>query len=252
MNNKKWKQRCIAILGLSVLGFSGAVEVVAPFVNPVVVYATEENGGGANSNSLTFTAKSKTETDTTTKTTHKPMDLLLVMDLSGSLSDKMRQDLGYSGGSVRYEQFLSMKHLIENVLTDEDRVSFAVYGGNTDSSYATGDGPNGRISKLKTKKEALKMFDNLLAAKGSVLYTEIVGDRLVDSFFHTDELATNKKDEPFEETFDRLTEGGSADRVRSILQYTDGWSSGETIDTSFANWAKANAKTFMSVLYLGR
>ena len=252
MNKKKWKQRCSAILGLSVLGFSGAVEVVAPFVNPVVVYATEENGGGANSNSLTFTAKSKTETDTTTKTTHKPMDLLLVMDLSGSLSDKMRQDLGYSGGSVRYEQFLSMKHLIENVLTDEDRVSFAVYGGNTDSSYATGDGPNGRISKLKTKKEALKMFDNLLAAKGSVLYTEIVGDRLVASFFHTDELATDKKDEPFEETFDRLTEGGSADHVRSILQYTDGWSSGETIDTSFANWAKANAKTFMSVLYLDK
>lgn len=49
-----------------------------------------------------------------------------------------------------------------------------------------------------------------------------------------------------------MTEGGSADRVRSILQYTDGWSSGETIDTSFANWAKANAKTFMSVLYLDK
>ena len=38
----------------------------------------------------------------------------------------------------------------------------------------------------------------------------------------------------------------------SVLQFTDEWLSGEKIDTSFATWAKDNAKTFMSALYLDR
>ena len=38
------------------------------------------------------------------------------------------------------------------------------------------------------------------------------------------------------------------DAVHSILQITDEWVDYEEIDTSFATWAKANAKTFMSVI----
>ena len=35
----------------------------------------------------------------------------------------------------------------------------------------------------------------------------------------------------------------------SVVQFTDEWVPNEDIDTSFAEWSKKNAKTFMSVIY---
>ena len=45
-----------------------------------------------------------------------------------------------------------------------------------------------------------------------------------------------------------VTEVTSPDDTVSVVQFTDGWANHETIDETFASWAKKRAKTFMSVV----
>ena len=52
--------------------------------------------------------------------------------------------------------------------------------------------------------------------------------------------------------FEKVYEGyPDKNPLLSVIQFTDEWLLGETIDTSFAEWALKNAKTFMSVIYPG-
>lgn len=57
----------------------------------------------------------------------------------------------------------------------------------------------------------------------------------------------NRKDIPFEEAYEKETT--KKNKYVSVVQFTDEWIQDEDIDSSFATWSKANAKTFMSVLY---
>ena len=104
---RKWKQRCSLILGLAVLGFANLVEVVTPFLETTEVYAQETSH--VNGNTLTFTAKSREEINRATEKKIKPMDLLVVLDFSGSNldnADKMFSDLKRSSQSFRNVQEL--------------------------------------------------------------------------------------------------------------------------------------------------
>ena len=209
---------------------------------PNVVFA--ESSANGYSNVLNFSARSKVTESTTTRTSHKPMDLLLIVDISGSLSDLMRNEAGYNGPSIRKWQINSMLSLVQNVVDDNDRISMAFYGGNLEDSYNIGRGPRGRITRLMTKSEVISTLRNLLA--NPHLYDRKDGDVVLWNIDLPDYSTEDGK--PFEEAFDEMTRDKKLERVRSVLQYTDGWSSGETIDTSFAEWSKANAKTFMTVL----
>ena len=239
--------KCSAILGLSVFGTSVATYThLHGFDDKSNVVLAESNNDGY-SNVLNFTAKSSVSEDVTTKTTHKPMDLLLIVDFSGSLSDLMRNEAGYTGGvSIRKWQLNSMLSLVQNVVTNDDRISMAFYGGNLEDSYNIGNGPRGRITRLMTKNEVISTLQNLLEVPQ--LYDRKDGDVVLSKLNLPDYSREDGK--PFEEAFDEMTRDKKSERVRSVLQYTDGWSSGETIDTSFAEWSKANAKTFMTVLNL--
>ncbi len=87
------------------------------------------------SNVLNFSAKSKVSESTSSSKQHEPMDLIQVIDLSGSLSDgEFRSRNGSSG--ARKQQINDMIYVIENKLTDADHVMLAFYGTNTSSSYA--------------------------------------------------------------------------------------------------------------------
>ena len=159
-------------------------------------------------------------------TTTKPVDLLLVVDSSGSVDvDKMYNFVHISRGLI-------------NSLTEDSNVMLAAYTENTSDSYAT------NVTRMLTKAEALGVFDSVINSKKDdvELYKQtVVWDAAKD-------YQAAQQGLPFEDAFEK---GLNPKHTHSILQVTDGWYGVETIDTSFVNWATTNAKTFMSVILGG-
>ncbi|WP_201454687.1 G5 domain-containing protein, partial [Streptococcus pneumoniae] len=246
---RKWKQSCSVILGLTVLGFANLVEVVTPFVESTKVYAQEKEDGY--SNSLKFSGT--TTTSKSQVTYHDPMDLIQIIDLSGSLSDfEFERANGVAGG--RKQQINDMIYVIENKLTDEDHVMLAFYGTNTEDSYVTGDREGSDITRLLTKKEAIDLLKELNSNKE--VHSMSLSSSLIRSYVSP--LLESKKysvskNFPIGTGFEDVYKAQpNRNKQVSVLQFTDDWtvSSGtnENIDTSFADWAKSNAKTFMTVV----
>ena len=246
---KKWKKRCSVILGLVVLGFTNLVEVVTPFVETTRVYAQEKEGGY--SNSLKFSGT--TSTSKSQVTYHEPMDLIQIIDLSGSLSDfEFNRANGTPGG--RKQQINDMIYVIENKLTDEDHVMLAFYGTNTEDSYVTGDREGSDITRLLTKKEAIDLLKELNSNEevhNISLSSSLIGGT-VSPLLESKKYSVSKNfpiGTGFEDVYKAQP---NRNKQVSVLQFTDDWtvSSGtnENIDTSFADWAKSNAKTFMTVI----
>ncbi|WP_193584496.1 G5 domain-containing protein, partial [Streptococcus pneumoniae] len=246
---RKWKQRCSVILGLTVLGFANLVEVVTPFVETTKVYAQEKEDGY--SNSLKFSGTATTSKSQVTY--HDPMDLIQIIDLSGSLSDsEFERANGVAGG--RKQQINDMIYVIENKLTDEDHVMLAFYGTNTEDSYKIGDREGSDITRLLTKKEAIDLLKELnsneevhsMSLSSSLIYSYV--SPLLES-----KKYSVSKNFPIGTGFEDVYKAQpNRNKQVSVLQFTDDWtvSSGtnENIDTSFADWAKSNAKTFMTVI----
>ena len=245
---RKWKQRCSVILGLAVLGFANLVEVVTPFVETTKVYAQEKED--SYSNSLKFSGT--TTTSKSQVTYHDPMDLIQIIDLSGSLSDsEFERANGVAGG--RKQQINDMIYVIENKLTDEDHVMLAFYGTNTEDSYKIGDREGSDITRLLTKKEAIDLLKELNS--NEEVHSMSLSSSLISSYVSP--LLESKKysvsknfpiGTGFEDVYKAQT---NKNKQVSVLQFTDDWSSyytHENIDTSFADWAKSNAKTFMTVI----
>ena len=246
---RKWKKRCIVILGLTVLGFPNLVEVVTPFVEITKVYAQEKEDGY--SNSLKFSGT--TTTSKSQVTYHDPMDLIQIIDLSGSLSDsEFERANGVAGG--RKQQINDMIYVIENKLTDEDHVMLAFNGTNTEDSYKIGDREGSDITRLLTKKEAIDLLKELnsneevhsMSLSSSLIYSYV--SPLLES-----KKYSVSKNFPIGTGFEDVYKAQpNRNKQVSVLQFTDDWtvSSGtnENIDTSFADWAKSNAKTFMTVI----
>ena len=197
------------------------------------------------SNILNFSAKSKVSESTSSSKQHEPMDLIQVIDLSGSLSDgEFRSRNGSSG--ARKQQINDMIYVIENKLTDADHVMLAFYGTNTSSSYAF-EGQEGAVStRLLSKAEALAILKQLNSepqvhsmSQSWELIPNVVRPLLGDK------VSKSKKNDNFEDVY--LAQP-NRNKVVSVLQFTDDWTANETIDTSFAEWSKKNAKTFMTVV----
>ena len=245
---RKWKQRCSVILGLAVLGFANLVEVVTPFVETTKVYAQEKEDGY--SNSLKFSGT--TTTSKSQVTYHDPMDLIQIIDLSGSLSDsEFERANGVAGG--RKQQINDMIYVIENKLTDEDHVMLAFYGTNTEDSYKIGDREGSDITRLLTKKEAIDLLKELNSNEEvhSMSLSSSLISSYVSPFLESKKYSVSKNfpiGTGFEDVYKAQT---NKNKQVSVLQFTDDWSSyytHENIDTSFADWAKSNAKTFMTVI----
>ena len=232
-----------AIVGLSVVGLS---TIYSNYINDSstnVVLA--ESSVDGYSNVLNFSAKSKVTENSSTSTKHEDMDLIQIIDLSGSLSDgEYRSRNGVTG--ARKQQINDMIYVIENKLTDNDHVMLAFYGTNTRDSYAF-DGTDGAVStKLLSKAEALSILKELNAnpqvhsmSQSWELIPNVVKPLLGDK------ISNSSKNDNFEDIY--LAQP-NRNKVVSVLQFTDDWTNAETIDESFANWSKQNAKTFMTVI----
>lgn len=220
---RKWKQSCSVILGLTVLGFANLVEVVTPFVETTKVYAQENSN--VNGNTLTFTAKSREEINRTTEKKIKPLDLLVVLDLSIS-----------NVGNIT--KMLSDLKSLASTMSDEDQIWLFSYDMNEADSYkanytgiASGKPMNKKnLIKLLENKQITDQYDfkDLFRKEGWNVTEESIG-------------------KAFSEIYDNYS--GKKNSYVSTIQFTDGWIDSETIDVKYATWAKSHAKTFYTVTY---
>ena len=195
------------------------------------------------SDSLTFNVTDNTSTSTSEE--HVPMDLIQIIDMSGSLSDsEYKQRNGVYG--ARKRQLNDMKYVIETQLNDQDHVMIAVYGTNTTNSYTTNAQDGSLVTRLITKQQALGIISSLIntpevstESQSWVLIPNVIKGLMSGYLIDT----TEKKG--FEDVYE---EQPNKNKVVSVLQFTDDWTANETIDASFADWSKRRAKTFMSVI----
>ena len=227
----------VSMLSLAIAPVAGSA------LAPITVFAAEYKSGQDGSNKLEFMTKSTTTTST--KTGHEPMDLIQIVDLSGSLSDgEFKSRFGYTG--ARRQQLTDMIYVIQNKLTDQDRVMLAFYGTNNQKSYETNGQDGSAVTKLLSKSEALDILNRLRnepqvmeMSQSWTLIPNVVVPMLGDKVIKTTEH------KGFEEIYQ---EQPNRNKIVSALQFTDDWVADETIDSSFAEWAKKNAKTFMTVV----
>ena len=156
-------------------------------------------------------------------TTTKPLDLLVVVDSSGSM---LAKDV---------ENMVTILRGLLSSLDDSSRVMIASYTENTATSYTD------KTTRILTKVEAISIFDAVKNSKNTL-----------DAVYRYDDVWKAAKSvsdvqfgRPFEDAFEKTLD---PKHTHSIIQVTDGWLDHETIDTSFVQWATKNAKTFMSVL----
>lgn len=233
-----------------------AVTILGPSLNLIqstsTVYAAEYASGQQASNRLEFTGK----VTSNVKVIHKPMNLVSIIDFSSSYQSK------------RTEALTQLKELIQADLTDNDKVMLQAYIFNKENSYAAHgaqldyaklrniDWETGISTLLVSKKEALEIIDKLLAIKAPntpgglptyTAYFNAVSQAFGDKAFKTEEKDGNSfaKVVPFEEIYESQP---NKNKIVSVIQFTDGWANTEKMDATFANWAKSNAKTFMSVV----
>lgn len=218
---RKWKQSCSVILGLTVLGFANLVEVVTPFVETTKVYAQENSN--VNGNTLTFTAKSREEINRTTEKKIKPMDLLVVIDFSDSMSN-------------HFTKMISDLKSLVSTMSDEDQIWLFSYRENSNVSYIV---TQDQIASGKPMDKTVLL--RLLEGTPSM-------SSLKDSFKKTDfNVNADSVGKGFSEIYDNYS--GKKNSYVSTIQFTDEWVFSETIDIKYATWAKNHAKTFYTVTY---
>ena len=231
-----------SLLVLTSLGMASGV-----YVNELsqlnVVYAAKNHDGiceiETKSGEFSFNANGKEITTT------KPMDLIQIIDLSGSLSDsEYKQRNGVEG--ARKQQINDMIYTIRTQLTDQDHVMLAFYGTNSVDSYAVEGQDGGIATRLLTKTEAINILTQInneeqvhRVSQSWDLIPKVVKP-LLDGY-----LADSAPGAGFEDVY---MSQPNRNKVVSVLQFTDDWVGSEDIDSSFAAWAKANAKTFMTVV----
>ena len=255
MNQKFLKRKIgkhlvnVTMLGLALAPVASSVVAVTP------VYAAEYKSGQAGTNKLEFTATSKTSKSETKVSQHKPMDLVAILDYSSSYQAKRNASLQ------------QLKTLIESDLTNDDHIMLQAYIYNKPESYAAhgaqldynklkdANWETGVSTTLLTKQEALAMIDKLLEIKypntpgGLLTYSDLfnaVSKTFGDKAYKNADTDGGKVTiTPFEDVYAAQPNKSA---LVSVIQFTDGWADTERMDSTFATWAKKNAKTFMSVV----
>ena len=200
-----------------------------------ITSAVEGNPGVAN-NTLNFTTKAPMNTTTTTDT--KPTVLDILLDYSSSYRGKINTSIDQT------------KMLINEAITNPNsKVIIQAYTMNTATSYGVNGGDIGMSTKLLTKQQAIEILDELKTLKSPTdpggpttypMYFQSISDKFGKYQYNADSAQVS-----FEQI---VTEVTSPDDTVSVVQFTDGWANHETIDETFASWAKKRAKTFMSVV----
>ena len=213
------RNAALATLTMALMGSNASLGLLG---NTNLVLAAKNHDGVCQVE--TKTGELKFKATSTTELSYKPLDLLLVMDGSGSITD--------TKAKMMFQIYASLL----KTLPEDTKVSIAIYGTNRATSYES-EGPAYDAGPM-TVAEALG-FIQPLADNFAPVPNDLV--RAIGA----SGKGNGGNQRPYETWF---ASNLRPDAVHSILQITDEWVDYEEIDTSFATWAKANAKTFMSVI----
>ena len=188
-----------------------------------------------------------------TTSSRKSVDLLAIIDTSSSMVENFGRALD------------SAENLVKS-MTDNDTITFAHYQTNGNNSYNTGNGKAdstslksmflGAMTEPMTKAQAIKYLEDAKTFKvGSN------GVQLTDFLPAMEGKGYNFQKEDGKGFQDVYMAHHKGDSTISVIQFTDGWMNNvstsnhptlprdESIDMDFADWAKKNAKTFMTVAF---
>ena len=200
-------------------GVEGEKEIITTTIPGTT--ATQGQGSGT----ITVTTKSSTSTKTETK----GRSIFMPVDGSGSTGFGTRKNI------------LEDLDVIIKSLSDKDQIQLAFYEDNNANSYASyGDGPKASPTTIMmTKAQAVKLIDYVQSHNTGYAWVDAVNA-----------LGLRAKNAPAGTPYEDIYEA-SRDKSLTpvIIQLTDGWTTEEDIDHSFAKWAKDHAKTFMSIVY---
>lgn len=184
--------------------------------------------------SLAFATKTKNAVTNEAK----PRNFLVAIDGSGSTVMGTK------------ETILQDLTTIAESMNDQDKTMLAFYETNNSGSYYTigAEDRDRPVSRLMTKKELLDIIAKIKPNKdnnfmGGSWQSQLVKDKLLYDF------KGKQGSQEFENLFDEVRDKSA---TAIVLQLTDDWKMpDETYDGSIADWAKTNAKTFMSIIYGG-
>lgn len=174
-----------------------------------------------------------TKASVTTSKEIKPRSIFAIIDNSGSVN-------GGSDSRIRSSFIPLLQTMGAN-----DQIQIATYGINQKTSYFSNgaDDRERMVTKMMTRDEFAKLAEEVLADKVGTTRESILKQNLVYDFKGVKQTGSRYE---FEDIFNTAR---NKDYTPVVMQFTDSWEYEEEIDSSFAEWSKANAKTFMSVIY---
>ena len=204
--------------------------------NYTVNYTFKPNGNSEAKivGSFTVTNSSQDNT-TTTKVTIAPMDLIAMVDSSPSFSSRSSQ----------------IFPIIKDILKDANpktRLAFFDTSVNTTMSHIiSNDGATRWMSLDDAKKFVDLVVDHMAKTKAEGWSYYDANNMFYDVLKQHPEFLIDRAyvDKPIEKAYEDLTD---KNKIFNVLQVTDGWSANEEMDSSFAEYVKAHAKTFVSAI----
>lgn len=203
-----------------------------------VVSSANTQGVDAVAGKASGTLSVTTDAGTSVHVEYKPRDILVPVDGSGST------------GKGTDSNVLEDLKTIADTMHENDRVMLAFYETNNSGSYYTmgADDDDRPVSRLMSKKELLDVLSAVTPSKENNFkrgswFKELTNRKLMYNF------TGERRSQEIEDLFDKAR---NKDATAVVIQLTDDWKMpDETFDFSLAEWAKKNAKTFMSVVYGG-
>jgi LPXTG-motif cell wall anchor domain protein len=204
--------------------------------NYTVNYTFKPNGNAEGKVVGSFVVTNSSQDSTTsTKTTTAPMDLIAMVDSSPSFSSRSSQ----------------IFPIIKDILKDANpktRLAFFDTSVNTTMSHIiSNDGATRWMSLDDAKKFVDLVVANMEKTKAEGWSYYDANNMFYDVLKKHPEFLIDRSyvDKPIEKAHEDLAD---KNKIFNVLQVTDGWSANEEMDSSFAEYVKAHAKTFVSAI----
>lgn len=201
-----------------------------------VLYSFNSTVNNKTSINSSFVVSGKEQTTTSqNKTVQAPMDLIAMVDASPS----------YSGLSSSI--FPLLKEMMKDA-NPKSRMAFFATGVNEENSHVI---KKDEATKWLPMSDANKFID-LVIEKMNKREREGWSDKYSSNWFF--DVIKEHPEFAIDESYDKEEievahkDLKDKNKIFNVIQVTDGWSQNEGMDTSFAEYVKNNAKTFVSVI----
>ena len=201
-----------------------------------VLYSFNSTVNNETSINSSFVVSGKEQSTTSqNKTVQAPMDLIAMVDASPS----------YSGFSSSI--FPLLKEMMKDA-NPKSRMAFFATGVNEENSHVI---KKDEATKWLPMSDANKFID-LVIEKMNKREREGWSDKYSSNWFF--DVIKEHPEFAIDESYDKEEievahkDLKDKNKIFNVIQVTDGWSQNEGMDTSFAEYVKNNAKTFVSVI----